>query len=403
MGEWIMLRLYPRYLLFLTPCSFWGFPSVSFLFFRTATPEGIEMTRVLSTLNSLEKSRFEAFRRCTLPSNAIREYIAHLLLQHQERLVGRCHASTGLLGTSGFGTGLPHLERAMIAKPGRYATAARTTSKEKNVNRPLDDLVQPGDADSIVVVVSALAKAYAQRLVTAARRVASVMEGYSSYGATAEHEQKPLQVEHIQMAYDARVQAGIDPGFFLARPKSVVSSVVGKIAAAAVGVVDRHELMRLAALQAQEDYDRFVEGGKSNADVGTEPMEEDESSHPAAKDHPIASLAAELQDSPQQSMEVDLLEDDKVAEEVEETQLTSSSPEEAQETLSIEEEVNTPLPQLEVISITNVPAHDSASLTTPTVQRAPTGPTSTRSEPMSMEDALLNDLDDDSDDDDDED
>jgi hypothetical protein len=371
----------------------------------------------------MEKSRFEAFRRCTLPSNAIRQYLAHLLLQHQEHVIGRCHASTRLLGTTGFGTGLPHLERAMIARPhhrnvsvSAAAAAGLATAKKKTttMNRPLEDMVQPGDADSIVVVVSALAKAYAQRLVTAARRVATVMmmeeergSGGGGGGATAvvvDQEQKPLQVQHIQMAYDARVQAGIDPGFFMYRPKSVVSSVVGKIAAAAVGIVDRLELLRLAALQAQEEYDRLVEEGKSNINgVGNEMKEEDESIRLSSNDEPNVSLIAEPQDSPQRSMEVDLLEDEKDTEEVEET-LLSSSPKAATETKSvIEEEFNTSLPQLEENPIIEVIAPNMTSTTTSsTVPPAPTASKSARSEPMSMEDALLNDLDDDSDDDDDD-
>ena len=299
------------------------------------------MTRILGTLSAMEKSRFEAYTKSTLPAaNAIRTYVAHLLLLHQHnQLAASCRSTTGLLGTNGrsrgssstattttnahanahanttnadgahgttttttttagnavqqqqyhhqrLGTGVPHLEHAMMK------SMQLQQQQQQKSQRPLHDLVQPGEADSIVIIVSALAKAYAQRLVAAARRVANVMTTTTTLSTLysngvsqqQQQQQQPLQVHHIQLAHDARVKAGIDPGFFMQRSgshsfhnthnrgmqapwalgssSSSSSSCVGTIAAAALGqeyggtlVLDRHELLRHAALQAQEEYD----------------------------------------------------------------------------------------------------------------------------------------------------
>jgi hypothetical protein len=111
-------------------------------------------------------------------------------------------------------------------------------------------MVAPGQADEITVVVSTLAKAYAQRLVTAARRV-SAAEGLE--------ESQPLQPSHLLKAHHSRIQAGLDPGFFLQKPRATAVAESSSAVAAALGTVDKNELARNAALAAQEEYDKYIE------------------------------------------------------------------------------------------------------------------------------------------------
>ena len=120
-------------------------------------------------------------------------------------------------------------------------------------------MVPPGQADEITIVVSTLAKAYAQRLVTAARRVAA---------AEGADESTPLTPDQVMKAYHSRVQAGLDPGFFLRKPK--VSNAVAESSAAvaaALGTVDTYALQRSAALAAQEEYDNYIKSKEDSMDV----------------------------------------------------------------------------------------------------------------------------------------
>jgi hypothetical protein len=123
-------------------------------------------------------------------------------------------------------------------------------------------MVAPGQADEITVVVSTLAKAYAQRLVTAARRVAAA-EGLE--------ESQPLQPSHLLKAHHSRIQAGLDPGFFLQKPRATAVMESSSAVAAALGIVDKNELARNAALAAQEEYDKYMEskGEAMNVEEGT--------------------------------------------------------------------------------------------------------------------------------------
>jgi hypothetical protein len=446
------------------------------------------MTQVLRTLDKIETSRFEAFRKSALPSNAIRDYLAHLLLLHQhDHLAARCRNTTGLLVgnattiatstttngspanssggiTSGqLGTGMPHLEHAMMKV---------MTQSCKDRRRPLHDLVQPNEADSIVVVVSALAKAYAQRLVTAARRVANVMQEdeltvsheNGNDGATTPHnrrrmplrrQQKALKAHHIQLAHDARVKAGLDPGFFLQRQAPSGSSTTthsrgmaaptaswpcpGKIAAAALGQVDRHELLRQAALQAQEDYDQCRQvdgdgdGGVSEKSVVEDTTTEDESHvatasvqnpdavviEPAAVED-VEMIVEQPDSSTARAMDVEPQHEEQITTQPTEAKPLSSSIDDVEMIpMEMDAELPAALPAV-VVTTTTTTANDTppkveTPLTNATIplSAANANPESTtpaapaappKSEvPLSMEDALLLNLDDDSDDDDDDD
>ena len=86
------------------------------------------MTRILGTLSAMEKSRFEAYTKSTLPAaNAIRTYVAHLLLLHQHnQLAASCRSTTGLLGTNGRSRG--------------SSSTATTTTNAKTVNTELNQI-----------------------------------------------------------------------------------------------------------------------------------------------------------------------------------------------------------------------------------------------------------------------
>jgi hTAFII28-like protein conserved region len=136
----------------------------------------------------MEQSRFEAFRRAAFPADAISTYVAQCLIDE--------HGET---------------KRSPI----------------------LSELVAPGHAEEICIVVSTLAKAYAQRLVTAARSFA---------GAPTE----PIEPEHILQAFQQRQGRGQDPGFFF---QTVASKTILKDGA--------YQRKRLAALKAQNDHDKL--------------------------------------------------------------------------------------------------------------------------------------------------
>jgi hypothetical protein len=154
------------------------------------------MAQVCSTFNRLEQSRFEAFRRAAFPGDAISKYVAHCLIEEH-------------------GGGQGPTRRSPI----------------------LSEVSAPGQADEICIVVSTLAKAYAQRLVTASRRLANNSSS-----------DEPIQPEHILQAFHDRQAAGLDPGFFLQAAPSSTKVLLKD---------DVYKRKRLAALKAQEDYDKL--------------------------------------------------------------------------------------------------------------------------------------------------
>ena len=211
------------------------------------------MTKVLSTFNRLEQSRFEAFRRSTFRGDAISQYVAHCLAASHELAYARQLKTRLYLGALDT-TRQPHcpyVKNNGTSNDTRTTAAAATLKK-----RSLNDMVPPGQADEITVVVSTLAKAYAQRLVTAARRVAA---------AEGTDETQPLQPSHVLKAYHSRVEAGLDPGLFMQKPRVAIVKETSATVAAALGTVDVNDLQRSAALAAQEEYDKYMESKKEDA------------------------------------------------------------------------------------------------------------------------------------------
>jgi len=205
----------------------------------TATAEGITMTQVLSTFHRMEQSRFEAFRRSTFRGDAISKYVAHCLEESEKCWYAENVKSRKYLGVPG------NEKEQSCQQHCPYVKNAKSTTANK---RSLQDMVPPGQAAEIAIVVSTLAKSYAQRLVTAARRVAAAQGADPS---------TPLEPQQVLTAHYSRVQAGLDPGFFLQKQRNSIT-VVERSAAAALGIDDANALQRNATLAAQEEYDKYM-------------------------------------------------------------------------------------------------------------------------------------------------
>jgi hypothetical protein len=159
----------------------------------------------------------------------------------------------------------------------------------------LDDLVQPGQADTICMVVSTLAKIYAQRLVTTACSIAKKQQQQQQanflgskgvYGNMDPIE--PLQPQHIAAAYRLRQQQGLDPGFFLPpvwnshdnnRNSSSAcypySSGCGIDLSCFTGMIALDHYRHLAARASQEEFDQhFPNPIQELMSVSPEPIAE---------------------------------------------------------------------------------------------------------------------------------
>ncbi|CAJ1928000.1 unnamed protein product [Cylindrotheca closterium] len=162
-----------------------------------ALPQGQIMAQFLSTFNRLEQSRFEAFRRSTFSSDAISKYVAQILIE-------------------GLNDGI---ER----------------------NPVLSHLCSVGQASEITMVVSTLAKAYAQRLMQDSRSFAGIKE--------------VVLPRYMLLAMDERNSQGTEIDFFLqnAATSSSGSSLCNR----------NYSSRRLAAIRLQELYEE---------DNGSKPM-----------------------------------------------------------------------------------------------------------------------------------
>ena len=161
--------------------------------FSPATSQAQIMAKVFSTFNRAEQGRFEAFRRSTFSSDAVAKYVAQCLI-------------------------------------------AESYPSDDGRQPILSHLTAPGQANEITIVVSTLAKLYAQRLVTSAREFAD--------------DGQPVEPEHILKAFEERRAQGLDPGLFL-QPQ-IPSTRSNNITLNN----DSFQKRRLVALELQELYDK---------------------------------------------------------------------------------------------------------------------------------------------------
>ena len=211
------------------------------------------MAQVLSTFSRVEQSRFEAFRRSTFSRDAISDYIAECMVQTQEQRHG--------LSTSGCkqyyncktnAKPKPTVSTRSSSTKGQTidtgtkkigsAKAAPAASSKTNIK--LENLCVPGQAEEITIVVSTLAKSYAQRLVTAARRKSSTSDNV------------PIQPQHILDAFKERQSLGLDPGFFL-QPLTTQKSSLTLPISTPIGQKE-YKTKRSAVLHYQEQFDKFT-------------------------------------------------------------------------------------------------------------------------------------------------
>jgi hypothetical protein len=77
----------------------------------------------------------------------------------------------------------------------------------------------------------------------------------------------PLEPQQVLTAHYSRVQAGLDPGFFLQKQRNSITVVEQSAAAATMGINDPNALQRNATLAAQEEYDKYMkEKNQSKSD-----------------------------------------------------------------------------------------------------------------------------------------
>jgi len=179
----------------------------------TATTDGQMMAQMLSTFSKIEQSRFEAFQRVSFRVDAVGDWVAGCL-SHR-------------LGAQS--------------------------------NLPLEDLVASGQAGEIRTVVAVLAKTYTQRLVQAAAKMVASKTTNNPNVMDPMSGGPCLQPSDILRALEERQAQGLDPGFFLQNANERPSLVLEP--------KESFEQKRLAAFQAQEEYDRQVEQRKQSADA----------------------------------------------------------------------------------------------------------------------------------------
>lgn len=263
----------------------------------TATIEGNLMHQTLSKLNPQDQARYEAYRRSCFPANAVSNFVAHSLHVNSIQTKLQMAQMQELLGGSGTTTG----EADELTLPTSTTTAHNNnTTKKENQNEiphasqirtqtpKLEELVAPPSAaGEITVLVSTIAKLYAQRLVQSARSVAT-LQGYSR--------SDKLLPTHFLEAHRVRRQMGVDPGFYQSPIEcgrgggsssggsgGSSSSLTGglyqsygsgpipgcttALAAAALQIQDRNQVKLEAAIRAQEKYDEWNHASATDGDA----------------------------------------------------------------------------------------------------------------------------------------
>ena len=296
----------------------------------------ITPAQIYSSLSPQEQYRYECFRRSGFASKPIEKFVANILVDEaNKRFVSRRGIISGLGGRfnnhhnwkdnfyGGVGTisaatvtdssdadnghskrkkkqskkqmlreeskrrriAMDHPPPYLLPDSNSGSSGSNCTQKAGSTTIPqLDQLVVPSSAPEIVAVISTLAKSYAQRLVSAARRVAnaeheqqkcldesSTKEETASSSATATATATPILPHHLLEAHRYRSRVGLDPGFWMTERVDVdgssrkatssihhASSSVGTSEAAALGIQDRTRSCFLAAIAAQDAYDKVT-------------------------------------------------------------------------------------------------------------------------------------------------
>jgi len=267
----------------------------------TATTEGKMMAQALSTFLPSEQMRFEAFRRSKFRADAVSTFVSSCLMDASSRQYAQREKTRHYLGAAGYG--VQHSQPSSSSSQQQQSSASTTSvasitrktlalgsdpvamyhnrtrqeggseeqllgKERRGGSKPPDlkDIVAPNTSQEITLVVSTLAKMYAQKLIKSARALSTV-EGY--------HHDAKLLPRHLQEAHRHRVRAGMDPGFFMqstAKSTAGAGNGIGNCgsmggsgsgshtasSAAALGVVDKYSRTLEVARAAQEAYDKSV-------------------------------------------------------------------------------------------------------------------------------------------------
>ena len=212
------------------------------------------MAQVLSTFSRLEQSRFEAFRKAAFHGDAIAKYVAHCLIHEQHRPVSAGNTS---VDAPDIRTRIPGASSGPTDRDGKQKARFRNLRPNPHYQRRLvlSELVAPGQAQDITVVVSTLAKEYAQRLVLAARRHTA-----ERLLVNNEEESEAISPEDLLQAFSDRQARGLDPGFFLGgtKTKNATASETS-LFLSDPEIHQRYSLSRSVALAAQDEYDKEQE------------------------------------------------------------------------------------------------------------------------------------------------
>lgn len=186
-----------------------------------------------------QQDRFAAFRRCTFRKETISNLVTFCLAREQQRRRTLHQSASQLLLLNPTKSNTNNTGYDLIVSP----------RNDQKVT--LQDFVAPHCASEITLVVTTIAKSYAQRLVTAARQLAT-----QSYKYPPTHKLLP---QFYLQAYRQRVQCGLDPGFFLKFPSSVPpqQSLLPNNPSHNSTYRSLYSLQLAAAQEAQKELDQF--------------------------------------------------------------------------------------------------------------------------------------------------
>ena len=209
----------------------------------TAKPEVAPIIKALKCMSSDEEARFEAFRRCSLPINAVTKLVVAFL--SQAILRRSCMESTGLDNKAVRAKDrvkiLPKIVRDALADP----------DKVKDWNQVLQSLVLPKTSREISIIVSSLTKMYAQRVVTAACVAAN-------RDTTSDSEEKgKLLPKHL---FETHLNSSF-PMFYLDSKSSI-------FAVNTTSMVNSFKSKAEIAMEAQAVFDEESENEENSSEKG---------------------------------------------------------------------------------------------------------------------------------------
>jgi len=231
------------------------------------------MAQMLTTFSSLEQSRFQAYKRATFAADTVEQWVAACLQD-------------------------------------RYQDTTTTNNTNNGpAARPLEDLVAPGQAQDIGLVVAIAAKIYAQRLVAEAvalqeKETAAAAKQLPTSGGGAAAA-APLPPTAIWKAVLERRKRGVDPGFFLQPATEASSESLNWAVTAASSSAISHDVRRLAAEHAQEEYDKHVRAAQRKDDNNNDGDNADDASKKKPSDNSPDQAKTKKGDDGGDAMEVE--------------------------------------------------------------------------------------------------